>query len=201
MFSWQDVLDFWFGTLDEQGLPDSFHRNRWFRGSRTFDHEILRRYLSLLVVASEDGLRDWRSEPGGRLAELLLLDQFSRNVYRGGALAYSNDGLCRKLCHEGLKVGADVPLPSVQRSFFYLPLQHSERLADQELAVELYDQLARSETGMLREFLESFLVSARHHRDIIGQFGRFPHRNSVLKRRSTAEEIRYLAGSGRRFGQ
>lgn len=201
MFGWQDVLDFWFGDLDDDGIPDAFHRNRWFRSSRSFDQEIRRRFLSLVVVASENGLQAWRASAGGRLAELLLLDQFTRNIHRGGALAFAADSLARRLCHEGLKEGRDMDLPAVQRAFFYMPLQHSERLADQELAVDLYHQLLASHDGPLRALLEGFWVSAREHRDIIRRFGRFPHRNGVLKRSATPEEAEYLGQGGARFGQ
>ncbi|SFM24482.1 DUF924 family protein [Marinobacter zhejiangensis] len=201
MLDWPEVLYFWFGDLDDEGIPDTFHRERWFRSSRSFDQEIRRRFLSLVLVASEDGLRHWRTTARGRLAEMLLLDQFSRNIYRGSALAFSNDKVCLRLCHEGLKEGADTGLPLVQRGFFYMPLQHSERLADQELAVDLYQQLAASGRDSLAPLLEGFFESARGHRDIIRRFGRFPHRNKVLGRKATEEEVVYLSGGARTFGQ
>ncbi|SDX43669.1 DUF924 family protein [Marinobacter mobilis] len=201
MLDWPDILDFWFGPLDEEGIPDDFHRGRWFHSTRKFDQEIRRRFLSLVVVAGEDGLLHWRHTGAGRLAEILLLDQFTRNIHRGGALAFSNDRLCLQLCKEGLKVGADTVLPGVQRCFFYLPLQHSERIGDQELGVELYQQLVAMERGDLAPLLEGFLASARDHRDVIRRFGRFPHRNRVLGRLSTEEERDYLGATGKRFGQ
>jgi len=200
MFDWKELLDFWFGSLDEQGLPDSDHRNRWFRSDRRFDQELRRRFISLVLFASEQGLEHWREEPGGALAEILLLDQFSRNIYRGAALAFDNDPLARKLCKRAMERGQDLALPGVQRAFLYMPLQHSEKLKDQDLAVECYEQLAASHGGLLGDFLNSFLQSARDHHRIIARFGRFPHRNRALGRSSTPEEKDYLKGASS-FGQ
>ncbi len=204
MFSAEDVLDCWFGPLDNQGLADADHRNRWFRASRSFDQEIRRRFLSMVLVASENGLQDWRESHfrgRGRLAEILLLDQFTRNIYRGTDLAYASDPFCRTLCREGLDQGADLMLPALYRAFFIMPLQHSERLEDQDRGVALYEQLEASSEGALRDLLGSFLNSARDHRDTVARFGRFPHRNKVLRRECTPEEEAYLAGGARRYGQ
>ncbi|KPQ27946.1 MAG: hypothetical protein HLUCCX14_13020 [Marinobacter excellens HL-55] len=200
MFDWKELLDFWFGELDEQGLSDSEHRNRWFRSDRRFDQEIRRRFISLMLFASEQGLDHWRKEPGGALAEILLLDQFSRNIFRGGALAFEHDPLARKLCRQAMQKGQDLTLPAIQRAFMYMPLQHSERREDQDLSVECYEQLVACADGLLAEFLRSFLESALEHRDIIVQFGRFPHRNKALGRRSSDPERRYLE-VGKTFGQ
>lgn len=200
MFDWKEILDFWFGELDEHGLPDSFHRNRWFRVSKAFDHEIRRRFMSMVLFASEDGLKHWRSKPGGALAEILLLDQFTRQIYRGGALAFQNDKLAIRLCKDALRRGHDMALPPVQRGFLYMPLQHSENKDDQALSVECYEQLAAATDGIAGEFMNSFLQSARDHREIIEQFGRFPHRNQAMKRHSGPQEEAYLE-NGKRFGQ
>ncbi|MDN6318869.1 MAG: DUF924 domain-containing protein [Marinobacter sp.] len=200
MFDWKEILDFWFGELDENGLPDSYHRNRWFRSSRKFDQEIRRRFLSMVLFASEQGLDHWRKSAGGRLAEIILLDQFSRNIFRGGALAFEQDKLASNLCKEGMRKGDDMSLPPVQRAFMYMPLEHSERLEDQVLSVECYEQLVASTSGMLQGFMKSFLQSALDHKEIIERFGRFPHRNQALGRTSTDAEKQYL-GSARRFGQ
>ncbi|MBJ6138038.1 DUF924 family protein [Marinobacter litoralis] len=200
MFDWKELLDFWFGELDEQGLPDTFHRNRWFRSDRSFDREIRRRFMSLVVFASEQGLENWRAQAGGSLAEIILLDQFTRNIYRGTSLAFEHDRLARERCKEAMRRGFDVALPSVMRAFVYMPLQHSEQLDDQELSVQCYRQLAATESGLLGEFLESFVQSAEDHREVIRNFGRFPHRNRALGRVSTESEEVYLR-SGSRYGQ
>lgn len=200
MFDWKEVLNFWFGELDENGLPDSTHRNRWFSSTKKFDQEIRRRFLSMVLFASEQGLDHWRKAPGGRLAEIILLDQFSRNIFRGVGLAFEQDRLASKLCKEAMRKGDDMALPPVQRAFIYMPLEHSERLEDQILSVECYEQLYASTSGMLQGFMRSFLQSAHDHKEIIERFGRFPHRNKALGRPSTAAEKEYL-GTARRFGQ
>lgn len=201
MFAWNELLDFWFGALDEHGLPDREHRERWFRSTRAFDQEIRRRFISMVLFASENGLDHWRSEPGGRLAEIILLDQFTRNIHRGGALAFSNDRQAIDLCLKGLDAGADMGLPPIHRAFFYMPLQHSEKLVHQDRAVALYEQLAASCDGPLGMFLGSFLESAGHHRSVVREFGRFPHRNAALKRPSTEEEKAYLKAGASSYGQ
>ena len=200
MFDWKEILDFWFGDLDAQGLPGDFHRNRWFRSNKRFDQEIRRRFLSMVLFAFEQGLDHWRKTAGGTLAEIILLDQFSRNIFRGGALAFEQDKLANKLCKEAMRKGHDMALPPVQRAFIYMPLEHAERLQDQTLSVECYRQLVASTSGILQDFMESFLQSALDHKNIIERFGRFPHRNQALKRLSTEPEKQYLA-SARRFGQ
>ncbi|HTN33981.1 MAG TPA: DUF924 family protein [Marinobacter sp.] len=200
MFDWKEILNFWFGELDEQGLPDSYHRNRWFQSTKKFDQEIRRRFMSMLLFSAEQGLDHWRREPGGILAEILLLDQFSRNMFRGLSMAFDQDVLARKLCRLAMDKGHDMSLPPVQRAFVYMPLQHSELLADQKLSVECYEQLVASTSGVLREFMGSFVRSAQDHQDIIRQFGRFPHRNKAIGRTSRPEELEYLK-HGRRFGQ
>ena len=200
MFDWKEILDFWFGELDENGLPDSDHRNKWFRSDRKFDQEIRQRFLSMVLFASEQGLDHWRREAGGTLAEIILLDQFSRNIFRGSAMAFDQDRQARKLCREAMQKGQDMMLAPVHRAFLYMPLQHSELRDDQDVSVECCEQLARSTQGILADFMGSFPQSARDHRAIIQQFGRFPHRNKALGRASTADEEAYLEG-GRRFGQ
>lgn len=201
MFAWHELLDFWFGPLDDNGLPDKAHRERWFRSSRAFDQEIRRRFISMVLFASENGLDHWRREPGGRLAEIILLDQFTRQIHRGGELAFSNDKQAITLCLEGLEAADDTRLIPIHRAFFYMPLQHSEKLDHQDRSVELYGQLAATEDGPLGAFLESFLQSARDHRAVVQRFGRFPHRNRALKRRSTEEEAAYLGDGGSSYGQ
>lgn len=201
MFGWKEILDFWFGELDEQGLPDSFHRNRWFRSSRSFDREIRRRFFSMVLIASEGGLEHWRTSAGGTLAEIILLDQFTRNIHRGSALAFGHDRQARQICRTAMGQGQDLALSGLMRAFFYMPLQHSERREDQLEGVACLEQLVASEQGVLKDFLGSFLQSALDHQAIVERFGRFPHRNEALGRTSTAEERHYLENSGRRFGQ
>ncbi len=200
MFDWKDILDFWFGALDGDGLPAPEYRKRWFQADRAFDQEIRRRFLSMVLFASEGGLEHWRDDPGGALAEIILLDQFSRNIYRGSSLAFEQDPLARRLCRQAMSRGQDMSLAPVLRAFMYMPLQHSERLQDQELAVECYEQMVAANSGPSRELLDGFARSAREHREIIRTYNRFPYRNKVLGRKSKAKEEEYL-NTGKRFGQ
>ncbi|MCK0165320.1 DUF924 family protein [Marinobacter sp. S6332] len=200
MFDWKEILDFWFGDLDENGLPDSSRRNRWFRSTRKFDQEIRRRFLSMVLFASEQGLEHWRKAAGGRLAEIILLDQFSRNIFRGGALAFEQDKAANKLCKEAMRKGQDMALPPIQRAFVYMPLQHSERSGDQALSVECFEQLVASTSGVLQDNLKGFLRYARDHQEVIERFGRFPHRNQALGRVSSEAEKEFL-GTAPRYGQ
>ena len=137
----------------------------------------------------------------GRYKPIILafLWRFGQSVRRIGN-AFDNDRLARQLCRGAMQRGQDLELPPVQRAFLYMPLQHSEKLADQDLSVECYQQLSATTDGVLGDFLGSFLQSARDHRDIIARFGRFPHRNKALKRASSPDELAYLEG-GPRFGQ
>lgn len=201
MFNWPELLAYWFGELDDYGLPDQEHRERWFRSSRGFDQEIRRRFMSLVLLASENNLEHWRANPGGRLAEILLLDQFPRHVYRGGELAFSHDRQAARLCLDGLEANADQELLPIQRAFFYMPLQHAEKREHQALSVRCFEALAAGTDGPLGVFLESFAQSARDHQAVVERFGRFPHRNQALRRPSTPEERVYLAHGGSRYGQ
>lgn len=201
MFEWPFILDFWFGPLDEDGVPEKSYREQWFSVNRRFDWGLRRRFSSMVLLASEEGLENWRREPGGALAEILLLDQFSRNIYRRTAMAFQNDALAQRLASEGIQRGDDVRLPLIQRAFFYMPYQHAENRKLQEESVALYDQLVRTASGRLRDVLDSFYQSAQRHQSVIQRFGRFPHRNALMKRASTDAEKTYLAEEESTFGQ
>lgn len=201
MFEWPFILDFWFGPLDEDGVPEKSYREQWFSVNRRFDWGLRRRFSSMVLLASEEGLENWRREPGGALAEILLLDQFSRNIYRRTAMAFQNDALAQRLASEGIQRGDDVRLPLIQRAFFYMPYQHAENRRLQEESVALYDQLVRTASGRLRDVLDSFYQSAQRHQSVIQRFGRFPHRNALMKRASTDAEKTYLAEEESTFGQ
>lgn len=201
MFEWPFILDFWFGPLDDDGVPEKSYREQWFSVNRRFDWGLRRRFSSMVLMASEEGLDHWRREPGGALAEILLLDQLSRNIYRRTPMAYQNDPLAQRLAREGVERGDDVRLPLIQRAFFYMPYQHAENRNLQRESVALYDQLVRTASGRLRDVLASFHQSAEHHQALIERFGRFPHRNATLKRTSTAAETAFLGENQQSFGQ
>ena len=171
----KDVIDFW--TAAGPG--------RWFRPDEAFDAEFRRRFLALHEAAATGRLGDWEQTADGALALLLLLDQFPRNAFRGTARVYATDPQARGVADAALARGFAQQVEPQLRQFFYLPFMHSEALADLERCVALNEP----EGG------ES-LRWARHHRDVVARFGRFPHRNAVLGRESTPEELRFLAEGG-----
>lgn len=194
------ICDFWFGRI-EDGFPVEDRQALWYQGGREVDLAIEQRFGALVASALEDQLDHWQSEPRGRLALIVLLDQFTRNIHRGSAAAFSGDGKALTVCKEGLELGHDERLALVERCFFYLPLEHSESLADQRLCVQLFEKLLDLVPAAKKERIRSNRDYAIAHREIIEQFGRFPHRNQILGRVSTAAELDYLSGDHDSFGQ
>src|SRR5262245_27655907 len=189
----EDVLQFWFPELsqaDHAALVSQLEW--WFRGGA--NQAIVERFASLTERASRGELDDWAHSPRGRLALILVLDQFSRSLYRNTARAYAQDARARVLTLEGLANGHYTALENPwEKTFFFLPLGHSEELSDQQLAVQLAEQLVAEASLWSRKVLEHSASQARGHRDVIARFGRHPHRNVVLGRESTTEELDYLA--------
>lgn len=182
-----DVLDFWFGESAERGKP----HKRWFEKDPAFDAEVARRFRSLHDRLSTN--LDWLDPAPQCLARIVVLDQFPRHIYRGMAGAFSTDSLALEAARHLAAKGWDRSLLPVERMFAYLPFQHSESLADQERAIELYRPLKGfPETADTDRY-------AVAHRDIIRRFGRFPHRNAALGRTSTAEELEFLKLPGSSF--
>ena len=188
----QQVLNFWFGALGS--ATDGQQRPEWFRKDEAFDAQIRERFGALIAQALAGGLRDWDREPYGALARLVLLDQFTRNVYRGTAQAFAGDALAREAALALIGRGEDRRLSTVQRVFIYLPLEHAEDLALQERSVALFEALAAEDPR-----LDGTADYARRHREVIARYGRFPHRNAALGRASTADEETYLAQPGSGF--
>ena len=189
MPSWEAVLDFWFGPLDRRGPA----RREWFRKDVAFDEEIRRRFGALHRAAAAGECEPWRASPEPMLALVVVLDQFSRNLFRGDARAFGEDAHALECAREALERGDDLQLLPVQRQFLYMPFEHSEELADQERAVELMRSLESFEaTRGVAEWAEK-------HRAIIRRFGRFPHRNAALGRPSTPAEEAFLQEPGSGF--
>ncbi|HEY1459903.1 MAG TPA: DUF924 family protein [Casimicrobiaceae bacterium] len=184
------ILDFWFGAAGsvEYGLS----RDMWFQKSVSFDSELRARFGGAVDAAVSGAFDNWRG-PLPALARVLLLDQFTRNCYRGTARAFSGDALAQAVARVAVDSGADTTLIPVQRWFLYMPLVHAESLAAQQRSVELFTRLAE-QTG-----LEEPLPWAKRHADVVRRFGRFPHRNAVLDRASTTEEAQFLTTQGSRF--
>jgi uncharacterized protein (DUF924 family) len=189
----EDVLGFWFpapSSADHAGLVEQFEW--WFRGGA--DAAIIERFPLLLERASHGEIDDWTQTPRSRLALIVVLDQFSRSIHRDTARAYAQDPKAVGLTLEGIEVGHYAALESPwEKTFFFLPLGHSEELAHLERAVVLAEELADHAPPAFRRMLEHSASQARGHRDVIARFGRHPHRNAVLGRRSTPEELDYLA--------
>lgn len=173
------ILDFWLRTTPE---------DQWFAPGPGLDAALARRFRRLWQGAKGGACDGWLATPAGALALLLLLDQFPRNMFRGRAAAFASDAKARAIARRALVLHHDLRWPERERQFFYLPFEHSESLADQDLSVTLF-------TRRMRGSAENHL-HARAHRVIVRRFGRFPGRNAALGRATTAEEAEWLAAGG-----
>lgn len=187
----REVLDFWFGAPGSVDYGKS--RNEWFKNSDAFDARIRERFLLTYEAARAGELMHWRDSPLTLLALIIVCDQFPRNLFRDTARAFESDAMALDHAQRMVKLGWDVRLNAVERQFTYLPFEHSEDMAMQRESMRLFGQLAR-EPGHA-----PLLEWARKHAVIIERFGRFPHRNAVLGRASTAEEAAFLQGPDSRF--
>jgi uncharacterized protein (DUF924 family) len=169
----EEILDFWF----VQTQPKQW----WVKDAR-FDELITSRFAEVHAQATRCELFEWRQEPRGRLAEVIVLDQFSRNMFRGSGLAFAYDPLALALAQEAIAAGADQGLTTVERTFLYMPFMHSESLMIHELSIALFESNG----------VASNLDFALKHQAVIERFGRYPHRNEALGRASTAEELEYI---------
>lgn len=184
-----ELLRFWFG--DDPGAV----RSEWFRKDPAFDEQIRQRFGALVDQALAGQLpAAWQADTAARLATLLLLDQFTRNLFRDQARAFAGDAQARALAAALVDSGEDRSLVPVQRWFVYLPFEHAEDLALQQRSVALFQALADEDAA-----LAGALDYAERHRDVVQRFGRFPHRNAALGRATTAEEAAFLQQPGSRF--
>ncbi|NNC63792.1 MAG: DUF924 domain-containing protein [Gammaproteobacteria bacterium] len=198
----EEILAFWFGEPAVDAAAVQVLMKRWFHTDSEQDALTRDRFGSAMADAAASRLQNWEGRPRSRLALILLLDQFPRNVFRGTAAAFEQDAKALNLTINGIAAAQDRDLGPFERLFFYMPMQHSESIAVQNRSVELFDELARSAgTDFLADALASSADYARQHRDIIARFGRFPHRNEILGRTSTEAEVRFLEQGGATFGQ
>jgi len=170
---WQEILDFWFSELESK---------QWWVKDEAVDRAIEARFENLHRAAIAGELSEWRVEPAGRLAEIIILDQFSRNLFRGSPESFAYDSMALVLAQEAIRVGADQTFEAPEKAFFYMPYMHSESSAIHEVALKLFDQPG----------VEFNLEFEEKHKAIIDRFGRYPHRNSILGRQSTQEEMSFL---------
>jgi uncharacterized protein (DUF924 family) len=186
------VLDFWFGKPGEVHHLQT--RPQWFRKDEAFDALIAQRFGTLIDAGLRGELAPWAQQPLSALAQLIVLDQFTRNTRRGTAGMFAGDAQALATARALVAAGADRRMAGVQRQFVYLPFEHSEALADQLESMRLFGQLQADEPA-----LDGLLEWAQKHHDIVARFGRFPHRNAALGRASTAEEIEFLKQQGSGF--
>lgn len=196
-----EILDFWFADAEESA--DALRRRNavWFGSDRGFDHEVRQRFETTVELADTGACSHWEEVPRSLLALILLFDQFPRNIHRGTPRAFAYDGKALELSLRGIDAGADRALTALERVFFYMPLQHVESLDLQTRSVELTAALIDEGPGSMREFLDQSHGHAVSHRDIVAQFGRFPHRNAVLGRVTTEAERAFLDAGTARYGQ
>jgi len=188
------IIDFWFGELKDGGVPPRAHSRMWWEKDPTVDEYIRKNFEADLINAREGKLRGWENTPEGTLALIILLDQFSRNIYRDKLEAFSQDSRALDLATRGIQKGFDGVLHPVKRIFFYMPFEHSEDIKVQKRSIELYRGLEKEfwSPPELAEILSSSRDYAEKHYAIVERFGRYPHRNRILGRISTPEEIEFL---------
>lgn len=196
----EEVLRFWFGDLADDVRFDPTRRELWFRGGARHDEAIRTAFGPDRARAARGALDAWTSTPRGRLALVILLDQFSRHVHRGTPAAFAQDPQARRIALGGIDDGEHVVLHPVERAFLYLPLEHAEDLALQRRSVALHRALLAGLPARERTLYQDFLDYAVRHLHIIERFGRFPHRNKILGRESTPDELAFLERPGSSFG-
>lgn len=182
-----DVLVFWFGP------PPHATRPAWFRKDATFDEAVRQRFGGAVEAALGGGFAEWGASPHGALARVILLDQFTRNIYRDTPRAFAGDAQALADAATAIDRGFDVALDRYERWFLYLPFEHAEDWPSQERSLALFGQLAAEADD------SAPLEWAQKHADVVRRFGRYPHRNSILGRESTAEELAFLAEPGSAF--
>ena len=192
---WQVVLDYWFGDIENTAIDWQQRGDLWWGKHREVDQEIRDRFAHFVNGLSEGGYRDWLGSARGRLAAIVVVDQFSRNLFRGEAKAFAADPQALQWCLDGIDCGDDLLLKPVERVFFYMPLEHSESPAMQQLSITNYSALVSAVPEEEKETFRGFLDFAQRHYDVIARFGRYPHRNKALGRESTPEEMAFMEQS------
>lgn len=193
------VLAFWFGAPGGARDVAARQGTLWFGKTLASDRAVIERFGTTLTEGAQGRLDQWADTPRGRLALVIVLDQFPHHVYRNQSASFATDDDALRHSLAALAAGEDRLLTPIERVFLYLPLEHAESLEQQERAVALYEGLARAAAPDERALFDNFLDYARRHRDIVARFGRFPHRNAILGRPSTPEELEFLKQPGSRF--
>ena len=199
MIDSETILTYWFGAKPDQAALAKDRADLWWSKNNEVDRDIRQRFESSVQLAGEGKLNSWLIEPRGRLALIILTDQLPRNIYRDSPQAFAFDTRALEWSLDGIESSVDRLLRPIERVFFYLPLEHSERLEDQERSVSMFRELLPSVDTDQQEIFESYLNFAILHRDVVARFGRFPHRNCILGRTSTPEELYFLSQPGSSF--
>lgn len=187
-----ELLNFWFGDLGHADLPNSDRTNLWFGENEELKLGLLREFKKEFQAAAKGKLDEWLTLPRGRLAVIILLDQFSRSLYRNSPAAFAYDERAQTLCLTGLKEKMDQSLTLIERVFFYMPLVHSENPQLQEQSIRLFQNLVSLSMTETTQVYQLFLAYAYAHFRVVKEFGRFPQRNMILGRDSTEAEIAFL---------
>jgi uncharacterized protein (DUF924 family) len=195
----EEVLSFWFGELDRHGQADTAHSDRWFRKDADFDRQIRDRFGELHAAVARGERDHWLATPRGRLAVILVLDQFSRNLFRDSPQSFAQDAKAQAVTLDALARGDDRGAAAAERAFIYMPLMHAEDRALQDRCLAAFGGWRDELAGADRDRVQGLLGYAQQHRDIVDRFGRFPHRNRLLGRESTAEEAAFLQQPGSSF--
>ena len=189
----EDILQFWFGAFPTPYTADVTKSDMWFKNGASYDSEIFLNFGVDYEKAINDDLNHWIESHRGRLALIIVLDQFSRHIHRGSAQSFAQDKKAQALCIDGIAAGDDAKMHSIERSFFYLPLEHAEDIKKQNLSLRAYTQLVQDVPEQYRKPFEMNLEYAVQHHFVIEKFGRFPELNEILGRESTAEELEFIA--------
>jgi len=195
----ENVLAFWFGPSGSAAEVAGRQRKLWFGKSVADDQEVTERFADTLLAATAGQLDHWADTSRGRLALIIVLDQFPHHIHRNRPQSFATDQQALALSLSALAVGVDQQLATIERVFLYLPLEHAESNDMQVLSVSSFEKMAREAGADERALFDDFLNYARQHRDVVARFGRFPHRNAILKRPSTPEELEFLKQPGSHF--
>ena len=195
----EDIMDYWFGHGSTTKQISERQKALWWSKQDRIDKEITDRFHGMTQQVATGNLKEWEHSPRGLLASILCVDQFPRNMFRNTPVAFAYDHIAIRLANRLLEMAWDQQLRIIERTFAYLPFEHSENMDDQNRSVTLYADLLQSVAGEEREVIQDSYQFALKHQEIIARFGRFPHRNRILGRRSSKSETQFLQQPGSSF--
>ncbi|MDE5073610.1 MAG: DUF924 domain-containing protein [Trichodesmium sp. St16_bin4-tuft] len=194
-----NILTFWFGDINSDGTISKEIAARWYRKEKSFDNDIRRQFIGVWESINKSNISNWTVSLVGKLALVIVLDQFSRNMFRNSPRSFEKDSFALELTLCGLEQKMDQQFKQIERQFFYMPLMHSENIEHQKISIQCFERLVAESTGSLQDRFKNTLRYAHLHEEIIQRFGRYPHRNEILGRKSTSEEVAFLKQPHSRF--